>query len=554
MTILKADMDWPPPALDRVFRDVEEWSMWWEGTSSKLSNYYLHRGNPSGRPGIMGRAANAARQFFGTDSGSEPVGENSVRLHLPVAGDLFRMGASLLMASPPAFTVRREDEDAEELTPDEAEIQTRLDETLNTPEAQSTLRQAAESCNALGGVYLRLVWDEDVAPHPFLDYVDSDHAIPEFKWGRLQAVTFWSTYKGKGDVIYRHMERYIPGAIEHTLWKGSTTNLGQQVPLTDHEETAGLADILNQESQVLTGSDKIAAQYVANVLPNPAWRHDPSLRSLGMSTISNDVIPLLGAIDRAWSALMTDMDLARKRVIVSEDLLTVRGHGKGSGFNQDQSIFSPIAEQLGEGTKPLLEVYEASIRVEEHLRIVEALVREVLRRVGISPMTFGLGSEVAVTATEVAAHTRDSTVTRNTKATYWKPALEHLGLVLLEVDRFNFDPALPVTEETVVELLWSSSIEATELERAQVAQTLYNAKAASIETRVRIAHPDWDGDRVDEEVSLILEQDGGSMEAPTFGESSFGTPGGDQGVTDLDGGVAPEDKPQDMDEEMVEET
>ena len=46
-------------------------------------------------------------------------------------------------------------------------------------------------CAALGGVYLRVVWDTDVDDKPWLDLVPPDAAIPEFRYDRLVSVTFW---------------------------------------------------------------------------------------------------------------------------------------------------------------------------------------------------------------------------------------------------------------------------------------------------------------------------------------------------------------------------
>ena len=56
----------------------------------------------------------------------------------------------------------------------------------------STLIEAAETCAALGGVFLRVVWDTDIQDRPWIDLVPPDAAVPEFKYGRLVAVTFWT--------------------------------------------------------------------------------------------------------------------------------------------------------------------------------------------------------------------------------------------------------------------------------------------------------------------------------------------------------------------------
>ncbi|MCL4293905.1 MAG: capsid protein, partial [Acidimicrobiia bacterium] len=75
----------------------------------------------------------------------------------------------------------------------------------------------------MGGVYLRTVWDTQVADHPMLDVVHADRAVPEFRWGRLVAVTFWRTLTADraAAVVWRHLERHEPGVIFHGLFEGS---------------------------------------------------------------------------------------------------------------------------------------------------------------------------------------------------------------------------------------------------------------------------------------------------------------------------------------------
>ena len=45
----------------------------------------------------------------------------------------------------------------------------------------------------------------------------------------------------------------------------------------------------------------------------------------------------------------------------------------------------------------------------------------------------------------------------------------------------------------------------TLMELGQTAQALRAAEAASTKTLVQLVHPDWDGDQVDEEVTLITD-------------------------------------------------
>ena len=193
---------WPPEPFDKAFRDVEEWAVWWEGTSEKLTNFYTSRGSGyNGMPtGLRQRTAAAAEVFFGRQDGRGQGAPPELRLHLPIPAAIARKISSLMFSTPPRFCVATgtaedvaaEDiADAKQITQDP--VQGRIDELLNSEHMHTFLLEAGESWSALGGHYLRVVWDSEVvADRAFLDKVDHDHAIPEWKWGILTSVTFWS--------------------------------------------------------------------------------------------------------------------------------------------------------------------------------------------------------------------------------------------------------------------------------------------------------------------------------------------------------------------------
>jgi hypothetical protein len=541
MALPKNGSEWPPKPFDVAFRDIAEWQMWWEGTSATLQNYYT-RGQSLTRRGIVGRVQDAWESFTGNPK--EPV-VSSQRIHLPVAGDVFRVGAGCLFAYPPLIAVPKQSEtevnedgiEVEVTVEDDAGIQAqdRVDLLINNPRTQSELLIAAEGACALGGAFIRVVWDKEARPdQAWLDYVDADRAIPEFLWGHLIAVTFWNEYpEEKGDVVWRHLQRYEKGAIQHALYKGSTDNIGEVQPLTDHSATAGFAEV-DEEGELISGIDAygriptgapedLAAVYVPNRRPNPAWRHSSQLKMLGHSDISRDCIPLLAAIDEVWTSLMRDVRQGKGRMVVSENLLEVMGAGKGTGFDADREFFSPVAEAIDSDGKPVIEHFQFEIREGAHLTIIEALLKEVLRRVGISPMTFGIVDSVATTATEINAQTRDTITTTMAKRRLWEPELSAICTALVRVDAFQF-PATGAFLEEPLQVLWPDTVQVSDEEKARTITLLEQAGAASLETKVRMFHDEWDDKQVKQEVELIKAEKQAAMPviADPFAEGESG--------------------------------
>jgi len=138
---------------------------------------------------------------------------------------------------------------------------------VNTPGTHSALLEAAFYAAGLGGVYLRLVWDKDVADHVMLDIVDADRAVPDFRWGHMVGVTFWDKLavpEGTSEqAVWRHLERHEPGRILHGLYKGTADKLGSMQPLEDHADTAAYAALVDAEGGIGTGVKGLTAAYWA---------------------------------------------------------------------------------------------------------------------------------------------------------------------------------------------------------------------------------------------------------------------------------------------------
>jgi len=123
------------------------------------------------------------------------------------------------------------------------------------------------------------VWDVTRLKAVRAEAVHADAAIPKFRFGDLEEVTFWTELTEGTDepIAYRHLENHRPGFIEHGLYAGTEDRLGQRVPFDDRPETAWLAapGVVNADSKIVTGVDGLTAAYVPNMRPNAQFRRTP---------------------------------------------------------------------------------------------------------------------------------------------------------------------------------------------------------------------------------------------------------------------------------------
>jgi A118 family predicted phage portal protein len=495
---LPAGGAWPPPELRCVVDKLAVWSAWYCGEPDQLAAVYggqtghdpsgtgFFASQTGGFKATVGRAVQ--RWFWGQ---RPPQGERRTKLHVPLASDIAATSADLLFSEPPSITV------------DDPATQVRLDELVDDG-VHATLLEAAEIDAALGGVYLRVCWDRELADRPWLSAVHPDAAVPQWRWGRLVAVTFWRVLATSGETVVRHLERHEPGAILHGVYEGDADTLGRRVPLTEYPDTAALAEALTDGDTIATGITDLTAEYVPNMRPNRVWRSTPAGAYLGRADIQGSE-PLLDALDETYTSWMRDIRLAKGRLIVPSVYLQSQGRGRGATFDADQELFTGLEMLPQQGAATPITISQFAIRVAEHEATARALVAQVLRAAGYATQTFGETGDVAVTATEVTARERRSYVTRDRKIVYWRPGLRRVLQVLLAIDATVFgsgvDPERPVLE-------FGDGVSEDPKSVAQTLQLLTAAEAASTEVKVRMLHPDWDEDQIAAEVAAIRADQG----------------------------------------------
>lgn len=487
--------EWPPtdPIVQHALAD---WDAWYSSDPDRLGARYENRGIrelPENRPAQMrgGLYGRLARWFWGQPA---PDGEKRDKLHVPLAGDIARTSSDLLFSEPPTLTV------------DHLGTQDRLEEMLNTG-LHPALLEAGEVAAALGGAYLRLVWDQEVSTRPWIDVVAADAAAPEFAYGRLRAVTFWRVLDRDGQTVWRHLERHERGVILHGLYVGSPTDLGRRLPLTDHPDTAPIAAALTDGDTITTGAPQhLTAVYVPNMRPARAWRNLPGARGWGQSDFQG-IEGIMDALDETYSSWMRDVQNGKGRVVVPNSMLESLGPGQGAAWNEERRIYSGLNMMQRPGDPDPLTVVQFEIRVEEHARTCQELTEQAVRQAGYSAQTFGEQGEAgtAVTATEIRTRERRSMTTRGRKALYWTPGVAEILEAQLAVEagpRFRAQ-GLEV-ERPKVE--FGDSISEPPLVLAETAELLSRAQAASRETLVTMVHPEWDEDQVKAEVARIGEE------------------------------------------------
>lgn len=516
---------WPPAAHKHTYESFEVHDAWYAGNIEALETLYATTRLVQ-QGGIWGQAK---RMFMGTPNPGNQS-QRPVKLHMPIPAAIARMSSALLYGEMPKIGLTDDGDQTNEnvvATALASKVNARL-EVLLDDSAHAQFLEAGEVGAALGGSFLRISWDLTVdSEKPFITTVAPDAAVPHFRWGKLAEVTFWFEMAplvqraGK----YRLMEHHTPGTIEWALYFSQTNGqVGIRVPLNEHPDTANLADVVNADSQIETGSELLTAVYLPNIKPNRTMRRDPIGKDLGRSDFAG-IEMLFDALNETMTSWQRDLRLGKAKVLIDRALLDVNGPGEGAAFNADREFFTNYTgESLGSlngGTSSPIEQVQFNIRVQEHQDTAQYLLEQIFAAAGYSPQTFGFASTHGprtVTATEVDSREHMTMLTRSSKIMYARPELQRLIAALLDVDAHVFGgpgrggamPAVEFPDTT------APSMDAL----ATTIQLIAAAQAASTEVKVSMLHPDWDDVQVAAEVALIKTENHISLDPmvpPDFG-------------------------------------
>ena len=488
---------WPPRAYDDVTPTLEKWSAWYSGDPAQLMAAYGSGARPafaSDRPkGVLAaiRGVNELpkvirRYFWGT---GRPDGDQETKLHIPVAGDIAAMSADLLFGEVPDLV----------LEDDQAGLD-RLNDYVEDG-LWTRIREGAEIQAGLGGVFLRAVWDEEIAEVPWLQPMPPDVAVPEWSYDRLTAVTFWRVVEREPNRVVRHLERHERGAILHGLYEGTPRELGDLIALdaTEDPEMRAIAEAVGPTGIVETGIPFLTAEYIPNVRPNRLWRAIPEAANLGRSDYQGVEGPM-DSLDEVWTSWMRDIRLGKAKIILDQSALTGTGDGGPASFNIDKELLVGLNLTGNLDRDPISQV-QFAIRTEDHANAAQATLEQIVRGAGYSMQTFSGETEGgAQTATETRAKEKRTLSTRDRKIEYWGLGLRRSLRMLLAIDGQIFGGSFG---DEMPKIEFPDAVSEAPSEVATTIQALDAAKAISVKTKIQMLHPDWDDDRIEAEIEDI---------------------------------------------------
>lgn len=494
MAFLHPKSSFPPTEWEYWYMKYYEWAAWYSGDAEKLLQFYTMyaSGNKSAQERFWARLENEERAGI---------------VHMPAAGDIAGTSGNLLFAENPRHKYEENNESGK-----------RIKIFIDENGLDNVFLEGAEIAAALSGCMLKIDIDPALIKIPIVNILSPTQFFPTFWRGRLLEVLFFRVVKtDKFGKVYRLFEnrRKENGLllIEYQLHKGTDSTVGPVVDFSAIEETANK----NLNSVEYPNIDGLGCVYCPNMRPNRLQVGS----CLGINDY-HDVITMMDSLDFTWTSLMRDIELGMAQIFVDEELLTKDKKDTSGGltylnrFSKFTKAFTKLnltAWRMGgeSGAKPIDSV-QFEIRVEEHLRTIKELFYNIVSLSGYSPQTFGLGDAGSAAESGAARKLREnkSQLTRNKKERYWKPVIKSLFMQMQQLDVSSNLSTSYQSQEVTTEL--EDAIVIDPREQSEVLRNLEQARAISTYMKIKILHPEWKNDKIQEEIDKINKEYGVSGE------------------------------------------
>lgn len=374
-----------------------------------------------------------------------------------------------------------------------------LDSIIDENMLSDELHHAEQIKSSEGEVWWRIYRDDAQSPHPIIDWHSRTEVVPMYRGRRLLAVAFVDVIEethADGEhqnyECWRRLEVYGPDVVINALYRSSThTELGTRMELTDHVDTMGMLEEWRHGRGMLAG----------RIVNRRGKDH-----TLGRSDY-HGIKHFLLELNKTHTVDAENFALAGKKRAVMP-----RKYAKKDGtMDEGEEIFyTETADEMEEDNTFRILQYEYNPNAAQTK--LDQLEGRALTRVGLSRQFVDPNATEGLAASGTALRVRlmPTALAARGKARAWDASLPEILMKAQQVDalpenlngfgRQWSDPNEPPSIER------GSILPEDEQEKLDYHIAAVGADLESIQTAIEELHPDWDDDRVKEEVKRILRE------------------------------------------------
>lgn len=369
----------------------------------------------------------------------------------------------------------------------------RMDEMVNANMLPSELHRAEWICSSEGEVWYR-IHPDDMMGHASIEFHSRYTVVPQWAGKVPGAVAFVSEIAWDGKAVYRYVEIHGAGLMWRLLYKGTEdgTKLGQQVSLSDRPETKDWEPEYQHKGDILAGRilNKIGVD-----------------RKFGVSDYSG-LGDLLLALNEITTIGQENARLtAKQRAIIPQRFLNMFGNLPRSA----EILIATDVDQDPDKIKNDVAMIEFEFDATALIAYTEHITDRVLTRARVAPQLVGRHTEGAQTGPALRARLVDSELAAQGKGKFWDDEGPVFLQKMIAVERDYHSiawtqPKGKKAQEKLPSFKRSNAIPEDPEARSRRLAVSVNADFLSRRTAIAQDHPEWDDDRVQEEMDQIEKE------------------------------------------------
>jgi hypothetical protein len=400
----------PLKVLNHEDYNLAEYRAWWSGDPWVIDRFFKVIPPPAEAfvGGSSDRRASISSEYFWRKA---PTGQGVIKAHLPVASSISNTMSRIVFDSGFDILAR-------------PSVQKRLWEILKENNYFQKFIAGEEYASFSGHVAYKMIVDRDLSPYPlFIPY-----AADQIKIGKKHGITtyicFYDYYQ-KEDKTFKLESEYGKGYIKYTLYAEGKKGGWNEVDLTECEQTEDLKTI------AFTMPDGSPVPIIFAVeKPNKVVNNTFDNSAFGSSDFAglNSEFHIFDEIMSSWALAFREN---KTRTFVDERLLPRTPSGQviqPQFFDTNIKVIGNVLGAIGENDKPIFETQNANFNSDLYTKAMNDLWELVLSRVGLSPYTVGITTNLAsnLSGESVRSRERATLRTRQSKVEGWTTLLESM--------------------------------------------------------------------------------------------------------------------------------
>ena len=416
-SVLSGDQPMPYNAMSHKDYTLQEYKSFYNGNEWVLDRFY--KITPPPVEAFIGGTSDRRVSVVGQWFWKAAPNNDMIKIHLPVPSTISKTMSTLVFGN--GFDIEGEEEEV-----------ARIEKILDENNYMEKFLRSEEDASWSGHTALKMIVDREVSEYPlFMEYAADRFKVIK-KHGVVQYICFYD-YFYEGEKEFKLESEYGKGYIKYRLFRNFDKKGYKEVDVTECEETANLKTV----AFTMPDGSPVPIIFAIDKPNNPVNNSFPDSEMGGSDY--DGLISEFHMFDEIISSWALAFRQGKTRTWIDQRLLPRTPTGtimEPQYFDTNVKVVGNPTGAVAENDKPVFQVEHPDFDTALYTNSLVELWEKVLARVGLSPYTVGINTQLAsnLSGESVRARERATLRTRQRKVDAWTKVLHKFFNHLLVLD------------------------------------------------------------------------------------------------------------------------